>query len=401
MLSVNHKPSRIRSRGDGGLGVAVIGGGFAGRAHVDAIRRTGAARSISLAEVSKAAAEEAGRALGLEGVSHDYRRLLADEAIEVVHNCLPNALHAEVSAAALVAGKHVISEKPLAVTGSDAEELARLAEKAGVTHAVCFNYRFFALVREMRARIAAGSIGRPLIVHGDYLQDWLLRQTDYNWRISVERGGPSRAVADIGCHWIDLASFVLGQRVTAVYAEFGRAYEQRLRPLQETNTFATSAAGSSLVDVHTEDWASLLLRFEGGVKGQLLVSQVSAGSKNRLRLQVDGSEAALQWGQERPEELWVGRRGRPSELLVKDPEVLLPDAAAHAALPAGHIEGWHDALVKLVGAVYRTIQDGAAPDFPTFADGVEAARFIEAVLTSSRTGEWQTVETRTTDREES
>jgi predicted dehydrogenase len=370
------------------LGIAVVGGGFAGSAHLEAARRTGAARSLALAVRTPGTRYD-----GVDTLTGDYRQLLRDETIDVVHNCLPNALHAEVTAAALEAGKHVISEKPLAISNAEADELQRLADASGVVNAVCFNYRFYPVVRELRARIAAGAIGRPILVHGAYLQDWLLRQADYNWRIEQERGGRSRAVADIGSHWVDLVSYVLDTRVTEVLASFGRLHDQRHRPAVDTATFTATATDSELVDVDTEDWATLLLRLENGATAQAVVSQVSAGSKNNLRIQVDGADAALRWEQERPEELWTGRRGAPNELLLKDPEFLTPEAKAHTALPAGHPEGWHDALTKLVGSVYRTILDGSEPDFPTFADGAAAVRFVDAAVSSDESGRWQTVRT--------
>lgn len=369
----------------------MIGGGFSGRAHLEAIRRTGAAGAVALVARTGDAAAVAARQVHVDWVTDDYSLLLADESIDVIHVCVPNALHAAVSAAALTAGKHVVSEKPLAIALDEADELQRLAEESGLVHAACFNYRFYPLVREARAQIAAGTIGRPILIHGGYLQDWLLRQTDYNWRVDADRGGPSRAVADIGSHWVDLVSFVLGERVLDVRAELGRVYDQRLRPAVEVETFASADAEASLTEVETEDWASLLLRFEGGATAHALVSQVSAGSKNALWFQVDGTEASLRWEQERPEELWIGRRGRPSELLVKDPEMLSPEAAAYAALPGGHPEGWHDALTKLVGAVYRTIRHGDPPDFPTFADGADAVRFADAALASGELDQWQPV----------
>lgn len=373
------------------LGVAVIGAGFAGRAHLEAVRRTGVARSIAVAERPGSAPDPARRRPLVDLLTDDYRQLLEDETIDVVHNCLPNALHAEVSAAALAAGKHIISEKPLAINDAEADELQRLAEESGLVNAVCFNYRFYPLVREFRARIADGTIGRPFLIHGGYLQDWLLRQSDYNWRVATERGGRSRAVADIGSHWVDLVSYVLNSPVLEVLASFGRLHDQRLRPAVESTTFASSGADGELVDIETEDWAVLLLRLENGATAQAVVSQVSAGSKNGLWLQVDGTHTAMRWEQERPEELWIGRRGAPNELLLKDAELLAPEAAPYAVLPGGHPEGWHGALTKLVGSVYRTILDGDAPDYPTFADGVSAVRFVEAALASDESGQWQPV----------
>jgi predicted dehydrogenase len=386
-LTYQDRPERSRPPRTG-LGVAVVGGGFAGTAHVEAARRTGFARTVALA-VRRAA----GRDDRVDVLTDDYRELLADPTIDVVHNCLPNALHAEVTAAALEAGKHVISEKPLAISQAEAQELQRLADASGLVNAVCFNYRFYPLVRELRARVDAGTIGSPILVHGAYLQDWLLWQRDYNWRVDTARGGRSRAVADIGSHWADLVTYVVGSPVAEVLASFGRLHDQRHRPVVATETFKASGSCDELVDVETEDWATLLLRLENGVTAQAVVSQVSAGSKNNLRVQVDGTHAALRWEQERPEELWIGRRGAPNELLLKDPEFLTADAAGQAALPGGHPEGWNDTLTKLVASVYRTIADGAEPDFPTFADGVGAARFVEAALSSHADGCWQPVRT--------
>jgi predicted dehydrogenase len=366
------------------LHVGVIGGGLSGTAHVRALRRTGLAASVTLAGSSRASAEAARRRLDVDAVTDDYRRLLADDGIDVVHVCVPNDLHAEVIAAAFEAGKHVIAEKPLAVTSAEADELERRASASKLVHAVCFNYRFYPLVLEARARIARGELGAVALVHGGYLQDWLLRREDYDWRVDSQRGGRSRTVADIGSHWADLAAFLLGSFPTEVFATLGRMHPYRQPPAGRNG----AAGETDELPVDTEDWGALLLRFETGVVGQALVSQVSPGSKNRLWLQVDGSEAALSWEQQRPEELWIGRRGRPNEIVLKDAETLSPAARAYVGLPAGHPEGWHDALANLVRTVYRTVQDGVARDFPTFTDGAAGVRVVEAALESAPSGRW-------------
>lgn len=375
----------------------LIGAGFIGPAHLEAVRRIGHVDMVALSAVPEALARARAAELHVPHVYADYRDMLADPEIEVIHNCTPNHLHFEINREILAAGKHVISEKPLALTPEEANELARLAAGAGVANAVCFNYRMYPLVQEMRARVARGDIGDVRLVHGGYLQDWLLLQSDYNWRVDPKRGGASRAVADIGSHWIDTVEFITGQQVQAVMADLGTFITSRTRS-GDLETFSGAAGGAGeAVRVETEDCATILLRFANGAKGSLTVSQISAGRKNRLHLEVDGSGEAFAWDQERPSELWIGRRNEANGSLLRDPSLLTEAARGYAHYPGGHNEGWPDGLKNLCAQFYRYVAEGKNPlrdpaPFPTFETGAHLVRVVFAVLESNRRGTWVPVE---------
>jgi predicted dehydrogenase len=373
--------------GTGDTTAAVIGAGFAGAAHVEALRRIPGVRVAAISASSAGSAAAAAARLGIERSTGDYRELVADPGIDVIHTCTPNDLHLAVNMAALEAGKHVLSEKPL---GLDAGETARLvAAAAGArgTSGVCFNYRHYPLVAEVRERLGGGP--PPHLVQGTYLQDWLLAQDDWNWRLEPERAGAARALGDIGSHWLDLVQHVTGRRVDRVYGRTGRLHDSRRRPSQRTLTFERGEGGSEPVEVRTEDYATVLLELEGGCHGVLTVSQVSPGMRNRLSLHVDTADAAYLWNQERPNRLWIGRRDRPSEEVVRDPAALSPPAARLAHYPAGHQEGWPDALRNLVEDFYARVRDpGHACDVATFADAHDVTLTVEAVLRSAREDGW-------------
>ncbi|HXF97392.1 MAG TPA: Gfo/Idh/MocA family oxidoreductase [Gaiellaceae bacterium] len=369
------------------LKAAVVGTGFVGLVHVDALRRLG----VEVVGVVGSSPERA----AAKGVAPAYGSLaeaLADERVDVVHLATPNHLHRAQAEQALAAGKHVVSEKPLATSARDAAELLEAAERSRLVHCTCFNLRFYPLVHEARERARGGDLGELWAVHGAYLQDWLARPTDWNWRLEAEKAGALRAVADIGSHWLDLAQFVTGLRVVEVLADLATAVPRRRRPVGEVETFArASEAGREEVEVETEDLAHVLLRFENGARGALVLSQVAMGRKNSLRLEVDGSEGALAWDSERNEELWLGHRGRPNELLLRDASLMRPAAAARTRLPVAHAEGYADTFRELFRAVYADVAQGGPaeqPDYPTFRDGRAAAVLGDAIARSSREGRW-------------
>jgi predicted dehydrogenase len=373
--------------GTGDTTAAVIGAGFAGAAHVEALRRVPGVRVAAISASSAASAAAAAARLGIERSTGDYRELVTDPGIDVIHTCTPNDLHLEVNMAALEAGKHVLSEKPL---GLDADETARLvtaAAEAPGTSGVCFNYRHYPMVAEVRERLGGGP--PPHLVQGTYLQDWLLAQDDWNWRLEPERAGAARALGDIGSHWIDLIQHVTGRRIARVYGRTGRLHDTRRRPSRRTLTFERGDGGSEPVEVRTEDHATVLLELDGGCHGVLTVSQVSPGMRNRLSFHVDTADAAYLWNQERPNRLWIGRRDRPSEEVVRDPAGLSPPAARLAHYPAGHQEGWPDALRNLVDDFYARVRDpGHACDVATFADAHAVTLTIEAILRSAGEDGW-------------
>jgi predicted dehydrogenase len=369
------------------LAAGVVGTGFIGVVHVDALRRLG----VTVAGVAGSSPERA-RAKRLGPVYPSYEAMLADERVDVVHLTTPNHLHHEQVKQALAAGKHVVCEKPLATTAEESAELLELAERSGLVHCTNFNIRFYPMVQEARARTRRGELGDVWNVHGGYLQDWLLLPTDWNWRLEPEKGGSLRAVADIGSHWLDLVQYVTGAEVESVFADLATTIPVRQRPTGEVETFS-SAADVERVDapMSTEDLAHLLLRFRGGGRGSAVVSQVSAGRKNSLRFEVDGSAGALAWDAERPEELWLGHRDAPNGLLLRNPALLDAEARARTLLPAGHAEGFADTFRELYRAVYTAIAVGgppAEPDYPTFRDGHLENVLGEAVARSSRDQRW-------------
>ena len=380
---------------------AIVGVGFVGAQHLEALRRLGDVEVVAVAASSAERARDAARLHHVPRSSGDYRELLADPGIDVVHVCAPNDLHFPIAADAIRAGKHVVCEKPLAVDSRQGAELVALAEGSDRVSVVCHNYRFFPMVAELRARVLAGDIGRPHLVRGSYLQDWLLLPTDYNWRVDPGRGGASRTIADIGTHWVDLAETVTGRSLVSVMADVSTVHTRR--QAQEARTFEQADGAHAPPDdtgwqeIRTEDQANLLLRFEGELAGSLTVSQVAAGHKNDLTLSVDGSEASATWRQERPDELWIGRREEGSMVVPRSPTSGSESARRLARLPGGHNEGWADGLRNLFASVYAVIRGDSAPadlpvPLPTFRDGLGHLLFVEAALESSRRRGWVRVD---------
>jgi predicted dehydrogenase len=374
------------------LKAGVVGTGFIGVVHVDALRRLGVeVRGVVGSTPERASAKE------IAPVYESYEDLLDDGEVDVVHLTTPNSLHFPQVRQALAAGKHVVCEKPLAVTSEQSAELVALAESSGLVNCTNFNIRFYPIVQEARARIRAGALGQVWNVHGGYLQDWLALPTDWNWRLEPEKAGALRAVGDIGSHWLDLTQFVTGLRITEVLADLSTAIPVRRRPLAEVETFA-SAADVEREDapMATEDIAHILLRFENGAPGSCVCSQVSTGRKNSLRFEVDGSQGALAWDGERHEELWLGRRGAPNEVLLRGAAPMSPEAAGRTHLPVAHAEGFADTFRELYRAVYADVARGGPadePDYPTFRDGHVENVLGDCIALSNRERRWVEVPT--------
>jgi predicted dehydrogenase len=375
------------------LGMGLVGPGFVGAHHIDAVRRLGFVDVVAVAASSVASARRKADALGVPKAYGTFEELVADPDIQVVHNTTPNYLHVPVILAALANGKHVISDKPLATTAADARLLLDAANKAGVVHAVTFNYRGNPLVQQAREMIAAGELGPVHFIHGAYLQDWLLEATDFSWRLEPEKGGASSAVGDIGSHWCDLVQHVTGRRIVEVLADLTTVIDTRLKPSASPEAFARSGdVARESVRIHSEDLATVLLRFDDGAKGSVSVGQVCAGHKNGLWFEVNGRQASVRWEQERQNELWIGHRNAANGALAKDPSLLVPGARAYAHLPGGHQEGWADAFCNVIRDVYGAIAAGARPDAPrppafaTFEDGYHSTCVVDAILESHRQG---------------
>jgi predicted dehydrogenase len=351
------------------LKAAVVGTGFIGIVHVEALRRLGV-EVVGVVGSSPERAREKARAYPLPPVYESFEQALDDDRVDVVHVTSPNHLHHPQVRDVLAAGKHCVCEKPLALDAAQSAELVELAERSGLVHCTNFNFRFYAQCREARDRVAAGAVGEVWNVHGVYLQDWLLEPTDWNWRLEPERGGALRAVGDIGSHWLDLTQFVTGRRVEALLADLATVLPEREGP-------------DGPFEVRTEDVAHLLLRFEGGARGSCVVSQVSAGRRNSTTFEVDGSAGALAWSSERPEELWLGHRGRPTEVLWRE----------RGSLPPGHTAGVEDTFRDLYAAVYAAVAAGEPGDgYPTFRDGHRENVLADAILRSSTERRWVEVE---------
>jgi predicted dehydrogenase len=371
------------------LQAAIAGTGFIGKVHARSLRLAGAQLAgvaASSAESARVAAEE----LGADRAFGSAEELVRDPGVDVVHICTPNHLHRPLAEAALQAGKHVVCEKPLATDAADARRLAVAAGDSASQAAVPFVYRYYATVREARERVRAGRTGRIHLVHGTYLQDWLLRPEDTNWRVDEELGGASRAFADIGSHWCDLAEFVSGHRITRLSARVATAVPERTGD-PGAHAFSSGGGGAARV-VRTEDVALVQFETDKGALGSLVVSQVSAGRKNRLWIELDGSEEALAFDQEQPEELWAGSR-EELNIVRRDPAALMPAAARFATLPPGHPQGYADCFDAFMADFYEGVRAGELPEgTPTFADGLRAAVITEAVLASATDGRWVDVE---------
>jgi predicted dehydrogenase len=379
------------------LKAAVIGTGFIGPAHIEALRRLGI-EVVGVAGSSPERARPKAEELNIKRVYEDWRELVADPAVNVVHITTPNYLHYPMAKAAIEAGKHVVCEKPLTMNSQESAELLQLAEEAGIVHVTNYNNRFYPVCQEARARAMRGDLGDVYIIRGSYLQDWLFYDSDWNWRLEPELGGSLRVVADIGTHWLDLTSFITGLHVRAVLADFCTFIPFRKKPAKPIDTFAGKELkpGDYVAQpIQTEDYASVLMAYENGARGVMTVSQVSAGRKNRLAFEIDGSKSSLAWDSERPNELWIGRRDGPNEVLMKDPSLLAPQSKEFAGCPGGHSEGFPDTFKQLYRAVYRYIQAGdlsAQPDFPTFADGHEEILLCEAIERSVQEQRWVEIE---------
>jgi predicted dehydrogenase len=378
------------------LKAGVIGTGFIGPVHAEAIRRLGWVEIVAIAGSDQAGADRKARELGIPAAYGDYRHMIEDPSIDVIHNCTPNHLHYDINREIIQAGKHVLSEKPLAMTSEQCASLLRLANEHHVVHGVNFNYRAYPMVQHLKASIADGELGNVYLVHGGYLQDWLLYETDYNWRLEERFGGKMRAVADIGSHWVDLIQYVTGQRITSVFADLTTVIPVRKKPMDKSETFQHASTDQAVyedVRITTEDCATVMFRMNGGTTGMFVVSQVSAGRKNRLSFEVNGSRSSAFWNQEEPEQLWIGHRDRPNELLLSDPSLVHPQARSFLHYPGGHNEGWADSVRNTMQAFYRVVLDSKdsrsdRPDFATFADGYHCVRVTEAIMRSNAAQSW-------------
>ncbi len=378
-----------------GIGAAVIGSGFIGTVHIESLRRLGV-QVRGVLDADPSLGERAAARLGLPKAYPSLEALLEDPSVDAVHVTSPNQAHYPQVKQILAAGRHVVCEKPLAVTSEQSRELVALAAATDRIVAVNFNIRFYPLNQHARQLVRDGGLGEPRLITGHYFQDWLLLDTDWNWRLEAEKGGSLRAVGDIGSHWIDLTTFIAGQRVRSVMADMATFVKVRQRPTGEVETFSQERAAETIpVEMTTDDAALILLHYEGGARGAVAVSQVSAGRKNSVQWEIDGATAAAAWDSETPDHLWIGHRGRPNEILQRGAELMNAAGSAAATLPGGHVEGFNDTFCAHFREIYRAILDGKAPDDPlyaTFADGHHEMVVGDAIARSAREGRWVEVE---------
>jgi len=372
---------------------AIFGIGFMGRVHLEAVRRLEFVEVAAIAGRNAEAAQRLGTGFSVPKITTDYREILRDPAIDAVHICTPNVQHFPMAKDALQAGKHVICEKPLATSVEEGEELIEFAARQGVRNCVCHNLRFYPMVQQMRAMREAGDLGEIIVVQGTYFQDWLLYETDWNWRVDAKAGGPSRCMADIGSHWFDLAEHVTGLRVSSLCADLQTFHPTRKQPKRSVETFANKLLGAEdyiETAVETEDFGAVIFRMGARARGSVAASQVSAGRKNRFNIEIYGTRSSVAWNQERPDELWVGHRDTGNEILIKDPSLLKPDARGYADLPGGHSEGYDDTFKQIFRRFYASI-GGETPQYPQFVDGLRQLTILDAVLRSHRMRAWADV----------
>lgn len=379
--------------------MGLVGPGFVAPHHIDAVRRLGNVEVVGIAGSSLEKTQRKAAQLGVAKAYGSYQELIADPAVHVIHNTTPNHLHYPVNMAAIEAGKHIISDKPLAISVAECRELTAAAEKAGVVAAVTFNHRGYALVQQMRGMIAGKAIGNLSYIHGHYLQDWMTSDRVYSWRMDPAKGGPSSALADIGSHWCDLAQHVVGAEITEVLADLTTVVKTRYATGESAEAFAATDANAQLkpFPMQQEDVATVILRFANGTRGVMTAGQVLAGHKNDLHLEVNGRSGSLGWHSQRANELWIGRHDRPNEIMPKDPSMMSKEAGAYARLPGGHHESWPDALFYTLADIYALIRSGqtSAPahsTVSTFRSATQVAAVIEAMLASHATGTWQKVQ---------
>ena len=375
------------------LRAGVIGTGFIGPVHIEALRRLGV-QVTALADIPSVVEAAAAR-LGIPQAFGDYNDLLRSPDVDVVHIAAPNRFHCEMALAALKAGKHCICEKPLAMDTRETARIVKLAKASGTVFAVNYNVRFYPAVLQMRQWVANGDLGEIIHVNGSYFQDWLFKDTDYNWRLLPQEGGKLRAVADIGTHWMDTASFVLGAKINSVFADLATWHQTRKRPLGEVQTFAKAGADMKYASypVKTEDFASVLLQFSNGARGNLGVSQVAAGRKNCIRIEIYGSKKSAWWCSEEPEMLRVGHRDAANEVAVRATPAFGDGARGFMDYPPGHVEGFPDTFKMLFRSIYGSIAGGGtgANLFATVADGHQEVAVCEAIMKSHQRRGWTKV----------
>ncbi|MGA2481470.1 MAG: Gfo/Idh/MocA family oxidoreductase [Spirochaetia bacterium] len=376
--------------------VGVIGAGFIGRVHIEQLRRLGYVDVVAVSEKDQATADAVAAELRIPKAYGRSEDLIKDKDLDAVHVATLNHLHYPLAKLALESGKHVLCEKPLAMNSAEAKDLLDTAKKTGRAHAICHNMRYYPLIKQARSMVQAGDIGTVRLVHGQYLQDWLFLETDYNWRLIAAVGGTSRAVADIGTHWLDAVQHITGQKVAAVYADLTTFIPVRKKPKVELATFVVkqlSPEDYEDVAIDTEDHGTIMIKFSGGAKGVLIACQVCAGRKNYIHFEINGTKRSLEWNGQEPNTMWVGERGRSNGEFIKDPVLFYPEAAPYGYAPCGLGEGYLDTFRSVFSDFHSWILSGKPMDvtkvpFPTFLTGLSELNIVDAVLESAKKNAW-------------
>lgn len=377
---------------------AIIGAGYISDFHIDALRRLGNVDILAISDIDYDLAKKKALEHYIPNSYSDFNEVLSNKSIDVVHNCTPNYLHFEINKKIIESGKHVFSEKPLALNSKEGNELVEISKKnPEIIAGVNFNYRMNPLVLEMQQKIKNGEIGKPLLVHGSYLQDWLLFDTDYNWRVDSKIGGNSRCVADIGSHWIDLAQIILNDEIDEVCADLVTIYKKRKKSVRAVKTFSRSNENDyEEIEINNEDYGSVMFKMKSGIHGVFYVSQVSAGRKCFLNIEIDGSKSSMHWNQENADCMWIGNRDSYNFQAIRNPNLFSDKAKKYTKLAAGHPEGWNDAQKNNISSFYKFIKDGKKmkedhKDFATFEEASYIIKIVEAILESSKNKNWQKV----------
>lgn len=374
--------------------VGVIGSGFIGPLHVESLRRLGWVEVIGLAGENEEHARKSADELSIPKAYGRWQDLVNDPDVQVIHNCTPNNLHFAINQAVLEAGKPLVMEKPVGMTSKESGDLLRLAAQKRSPNLVCYTYRMYPVIQQMKEMVACGDVGKPWSVWGVYLQDWLSRETDYNWRVDPSVSGPTRVMGDIGSHWFEVIQFILGQNITSVCAEFTTVFPTRKKAQQITKSFEQAAAEAyDNVPVSTEDIGSVMLRFEDGLVGTFTASQVATGRKNYIHVEVAGSQCSIAWNHEDAERLWIGRRMEPNMHSLRDGLLYYPEAQKYCYYPAGHPQGYSSGFKNLFYAFYKSLREGRGwsaiqPDFPTLWEGHRTMLILDALVTSAREHRW-------------
>lgn len=377
--------------------VVVAGIGFIGPVHVESLRRLGNIDIVAIFGRDKDATIQKAQLLNIKKAYVDFDTLLNEEPFDCIHICTPNHLHYSMAKAALLAGKHVVCEKPLATTIAEAEELITIAKQTKMVHAVNFNVRYYPLVRQIKAMCDNGEMGKVYSIMGSYLQDWLFFETDYNWRLETDKSGESRAIADIGSHLMDLIEYISGLSISQVMADFSTPISTRKKPLKPVDTYSGKLLAPEDyedVPITTEDYANVLLRFDDGSKGVITVSQIAAGRKNSLHLEISGSKQSVSWCSEDPNKMWIGNRDSANGSLIRDPSLVADDVRSIMSYPGGHNEGFGDTSKQLFKEIYEAVANNEQPDsptYPSFEDGLRELILCERIIESQKEEKWITV----------